>query len=167
MTIEQQAAAVERFVTGVVDRFGYEGTTTTVRIEDEYVLVDVVGDDLGLLVGPRGRTLDAFQELARTVVQRRGDEQGARVVLDVAGFRAKRTAALESFVRRAASEVLEQGAPRALEPMSAADRKVVHDTAATIEGLETVSEGFDPQRYVVLRPTGAGAAGGPADDTET
>ena len=114
MTVEEQVELVGTFVRGVVERFGYEATTTT-RIEDDRLYVDVTGEDLGLLIGPRGSTLDALQELARTVVQRRGDERALRVVVDVAGFRARRAAALESLTRRRAAEVLEAdcGSPRA------------------------------------------------------
>jgi spoIIIJ-associated protein len=151
MSVEQQAATAGEFVRGVVELFDPEATTS-VAVDEDVVRVAVSGDDLGLLVGPRGVTLDALQELTRTVVQRRGEEHGTRIVVDVAGFRARRTSALESFVRRVAADVLASGVPEALEPMSASDRKVVHDTAGTIEGIETISEGVDPRRYVVIRP---------------
>lgn len=157
MSVESQAAAAVAFVNGVVERFGLEAGTE-VRTDEEHVFVSVSGADLGLLVGPRGATLDALQELTRTVVQRRGEEHTTRVVVDVAGYRAKRTAALEAFVRRVAIEVLESGAPQALEPMNPADRKVVHDTANGIDGVDTTSEGVEPSRYVVIRPTAAGPA---------
>lgn len=164
MTIEEQASLVGKFVTGVVERFGYEQATTTVRVDDDHILVDVTGDELGLLIGPRGRTLDALQELARTVVQRRGDEGGTRVVVDVAGFRAKRTAALEAFARRIADQVIERGEPQALEAMSAADRKVVHDAITGIDGVTTSSEGVEPHRYVVLHPAAPASGAEPAED---
>jgi spoIIIJ-associated protein len=163
MTIEEQASLVEQFVTGVVERFGYDQATTTVRVDEDHILVDVTGDELGLLIGPRGRTLDALQELARTVVQRRGEEGGTRVVVDVAGFRAKRTAALEAFVRRVADQVVERGESQALEAMSAADRKVVHDAITGIDGVTTSSEGVEPNRYVVLHPAGPAAGSEPAE----
>lgn len=157
MTIEEQSETVRAFVAGVVERFGLEAATTA-RVEDGEILVDVTGNDLGLLIGQRGATLESLQELARTVIQRRSEEHAARVTLDVAGFRAKRTAALEQFTRRVAAEVLEQGVPQRLEPMSASDRKIVHDTVTGIEGVETSSEGLEPRRYVVIRPVGAVAA---------
>ncbi|HLI16358.1 MAG TPA: RNA-binding cell elongation regulator Jag/EloR [Acidimicrobiales bacterium] len=159
MTVEQEAELVGAFVRGVVERFGFDATTS-VRVEDDAVAVEVDGDDLGLLIGPRGATLDALQELARTVLQRRGGEQrAARVSVDVAGFRARRAAALAAFARRAAAEVLETGETQALEPMSAADRKIVHDAVNPIEGVETASEGVEPGRYVVIRPAARRAAG--------
>jgi len=150
MSVEQQAEQVTTFVQGVVDRFGVTATTTA-RIEDNYIFVEVNGDDLGLLIGQRGATIDALQELARTVVQHRSEEQTARVILDVAGFRAKRAAALGEFVRRVAEEVKSTGVAQALEPMGAPDRKIVHDTVNDIDGVATTSEGVDPRRYVVIR----------------
>lgn len=150
MTVEQQAEVVEAFVQGVVDRFGVTANTA-VRTEDRHIFVEVTGDDLGLLIGQRGVTLDALQELARTVIQRRSDDQTARVSLDISGFRAKRAAALEEFVGRIADEVKATGVAQALEPMVASDRKIVHDTINAIDGVATTSEGVEPHRYVVVR----------------
>ncbi len=152
MSVDQQAETAGTFVRGVVECFGVEAATA-VEVEDALVTVAVTGEDLGLLIGPRGATLDALQELTRTVVQRRGEEHGTRIVVDVAGFRARRTAALESFVRRVADDVAASGTPEVLEPMSAADRKVVHDTVNSIDGVETSSEGVEPRRFVVIRPS--------------
>jgi len=157
MSVDQQAEIAGAFVRGVVENFGLEATTD-VHTNDENIAVEVTGEDLGLLVGPRGATLDALQELTRTVVQRRGEEHGTRIVVDVAGFRARRAAALESFTRRVVDEVLASGASEALEPMSASDRKIVHDVVNGIDGVETTSEGTDPRRYVVVRPMGTAAA---------
>jgi spoIIIJ-associated protein len=154
MTVEQQGESVQKFVAGVVEHFGFDAATT-VRVEEGEIFVDVNGEELGLLVGPRGATLDSLQELARTVIQRRTEEHAARVTVDVAGFRARRTAALETFVQRIAREVITNGVAEALEPMSAADRKIVHDTINTIDGAVTTSEGVEPRRYVVIRPSTA------------
>jgi len=149
--IEEQAAAAERFTQGLVDAFDLGGQVKSI-IDDDVVLVDVTGDGLGLLVGPKGATLHAIEELVRTVVQRQTDGHGVRIHVDVAGYRAKRRAALADFTRDLAEKVAETGRPQALEPMSASDRKVVHDTAAEIDGITTVSEGEDPRRRVILRP---------------
>ena len=149
--IEEQAAAAERFTQGLVDAFDLGAQAKSV-IDDDVVVVDVTGDNLGLLVGPKGATLQAIEELVRTVVQRQTDGHGARIHVDVAGYRAKRRDALEEFTRVLAAEVVESGRPKRLEPMSASDRKVVHDTAAEIDGVATESEGEDPRRRVVLRP---------------
>ena len=149
--IEEQARAAEDFTRGLVDAFDLGAQVDTV-IEDDTVLVEVTGDNLGLLVGPRGVTLTAIEELVRTVVQRQTDGHGARIHVDVAGYRAKRRDALEEFTRKLAAEVLETGRSKRLDPMSASDRKVVHDTVAEIDGVATESEGEDPRRRVVLRP---------------
>jgi spoIIIJ-associated protein len=149
--IEEQAAAAERFTQGLVDAYDMGAQAKSV-IDDDVVVVEVTGDNLGLLVGPKGATLHAIEELVRTVVQRQTDGHGVRIHVDVAGYRAKRRAALAEFTRTLAEKVLETGRPQALEPMSASDRKVVHDTAAEIDGITTASEGEDPRRRVVLRP---------------
>ncbi len=149
--IEEQAAAAERFTQGLVDAFDLGAQAKSV-IDDDVVVVDVTGENLGLLVGPKGATLQAIEELVRTVVQRQTDGHGVRIHVDVAGYRAKRRAALADFTRNLAEKVLETGKAQALEPMSASDRKVVHDTAGEIDGITTVSEGEDPRRRVVLRP---------------
>jgi spoIIIJ-associated protein len=149
--IEDQAAAAERFTQGLVDAFDMGAQAKSV-IDEDVVVVEVTGANLGLLVGPKGATLHAIEELVRTVVQRQTDGHGVRIHVDVAGYRAKRRAALAEFTRTLAEKVLETGRPQALEPMSASDRKVVHDTAAEIDGIATASEGEDPRRRVVLRP---------------
>jgi spoIIIJ-associated protein len=149
--IEEQAAAAERFTQGLVDAFALGAQAKSV-IDDDVVIVDVTGDNLGLLVGPKGATLQAIEELVRTVVQRQTDGHGVRIHVDVAGYRAKRREALAEFTRSLAEKVLETGRAQALEPMSASDRKVVHDTAGEIDGITTISEGEDPRRRVVLRP---------------
>jgi spoIIIJ-associated protein len=149
--IEEQAEAAETFTQGLVDAFEL-GARAQSSIDDDAVLVDVTGENLGLLVGPKGATLHAIEELVRTVVQRQTDGHGVRIHVDVAGYRAKRREALADFTRDLAGKVVETGRAQALEPMSASDRKVVHDTAAEIEGVLTESEGEDPRRRVVLRP---------------
>ena len=148
--IEEQAAAAEEFTRGLVEAFDLGGTVSTV-IDDDVVTVQVDGENLGLLVGPKGATLHAIEELVRTVVQRQTDGHGVRIHVDVAGYRAKRRVALEGFTKKLVDKVLETGKAQALEPMSAADRKVVHDTAATFDGIMTESDGEEPRRRVVIR----------------
>lgn len=151
-SVQEQATAAEEFLSGLVVAFGLNGTVTSEEV-DEAVEVRIEGDDLGLLIGPKGRTLWAIQELTKTVVQRQqGGGLSTRIRVDVAGYREKRKAALERFTQDAAAAVLESGQARALEPMGAADRKVVHDTVNDIEGVATRSEGEDPRRKVVIVP---------------
>lgn len=154
MSIEAQAELAEEFVKGVIARFGLAAETTR-EITDDTVRIDVTGENLGLLIGPRGTTADALQELTRTAVQRRSDEYGVRIVVDVGGYRLRRAAALRQFAERVAAEVMSSGEPQALDPMNPADRKVVHDAVNEIAGVRTTSEGEEPRRFVVIHPTSA------------
>jgi spoIIIJ-associated protein len=165
MSIETQQQLACDFVKEVVARFGIDATTSARRTEDGDIYISVDGNNLGLLVGPKGATVEALQELTRTVVQRHTDEHTSRIVVDVGGYRERRAAALRQFVLEAASDVLRTGVPEALEPMSPSDRKVVHDTVNELEGLETISEGLEPRRYVVIRLSSASAVDS-AEDPE-
>jgi spoIIIJ-associated protein len=148
--VERQAETAVEFTAGLVEAFGAKAGVTD-EIDEDTITVRIDGADLGLLVGPKGATLNAIEELVRAVVQRETGGHGARIHVDVAGYRAKRRAALEDFTRQLVAKVLETGDEQALESMAAADRKVVHDTVAEIDGVETTSEGEDPRRYVVIR----------------
>ena len=142
----------EAFVRGLLDTFGSTYEVVRQQVDDETVEIAVEGQDLGLLIGQRGQTLSAVQELARTVVQRRAPGHHGRVVVDVSGYRRHRREALERFTRDVAEQVVASGVPRVLEPMPPADRKVVHDTVNTIDGVATSSEGEEPRRRVVISP---------------
>jgi spoIIIJ-associated protein len=155
MSIETQQELATDFVREVVARFGIDATTSARRTEDDGIYISVDGDNLGLLVGPKGATVEALQELTRTVVQRHTEEHTSRIVVDVGGYRERRAAALRQFVLEVAADVLRTGVSEALEPMSPSDRKVVHDTVNDLEGLETTSEGLEPRRYVIIRPASA------------
>ncbi|MET0158435.1 MAG: RNA-binding cell elongation regulator Jag/EloR [Acidimicrobiales bacterium] len=151
-SVQEQAAAAEEFLSGLVEAFGLTADVSSEEV-DEAVEVRIDGNDLGLLIGPKGRTLWALQELTKTVVQRQqGGGLSTRIRVDVAGYRERRKAALERFTQDAAAAVLDSGQARALEPMGAADRKVVHDTVNDIDGVVTRSEGEDPRRRVVIAP---------------
>jgi spoIIIJ-associated protein len=156
VTVEEQGAMVEEFLAGLVAAFGYDATVASTKVDDDTVEVSADGEDMGLLVGPKGATLQAIHDLSRTVVQRQasGHHEG-RVRIDVGGYREKRRAALERFTQKVAEEVVSSGTERVLEPMSPADRKVVHDTATSIDGVRTSSEGDEPRRRVVIHPDGA------------
>lgn len=153
LTLEEQGTRAKEFVVGLVEEFGLEADVTIDEVDDETVLVAAHGDDLGLLVGPRGATLTAIQDLARTYVQRQSDARTNRILVDVGGYREKRSAALRRFAENIAAEVKEQGEERELEPMSPPDRKVIHDTVNEIEGVSTRSAGEEPNRFVVIEPS--------------
>ena len=178
LSLEEQGEAAREFVAGLVAEIGLEAETSVRVVDEDTVEVAVDGPELGILVGPGGATLQALQELARTYVQKRTGGHSDRVLVDVAGYRARRADALQRFTKQIAEEVLASGAPRALEPMSAADRKVVHDTINELAGLATRSEGEDPRRYIVISLASGEAGGGDgaaeaevdagdADDIET
>jgi spoIIIJ-associated protein len=150
--VDEQVEQAVDFTRGLVEAFGAKATVESHLEDEDTVLVDVTGDNLGLLVGPRGATLAAIDELVRTVVQRQTGGHGVRVHVDVAGYRAKRREALAEFARQLAERVREEAGAQALEPMSASDRKVVHDVVAEMEGVSTISEGEEPRRRVVIRP---------------
>lgn len=152
---EDQERTAQEFLEGVLGAFDMTGSVSVVEeaADDDAIELSVSGDELGLLVGQKGITLNALQELTRTVVQRKADgAKTDRLRVDVAGYRARRTVALQGFTRTIAADVLESGTEKLLEPMGPADRKVVHDTVNDIEGVETGSEGEEPRRRVVIRP---------------
>lgn len=152
--LAEQGEVVRGFLEDLLDAFGLDGQVTATPIEDDdAVELAVSGGDLGLLIGPKGATLQAIQELSRSVLQRQAPgESHARVRLDVSGYRARRKEALSAFVLTVADEVRSTGARKALEPMSPADRKVVHDAINEVEGVHTISEGEDARRRVVIIP---------------
>lgn len=134
---------------------GTEGARTTVSIElpapEEFTpATSVAGGDLQRLVGSNGEVLEALQELTRLAVLRETGER-SRLMLDIAGHRARRRAELAELGRRTAEDVQRSGEPARLSPMTAFERKVVHDAAAAA-GLVSESEGDEPQRRVVIRP---------------
>jgi spoIIIJ-associated protein len=154
LTLDQQGEAAQEFLSGLIREFGLDATVGFAEIDEDTVQVAADGDDLGLLVGPRGATLAAVQDLTRTFVQRQSENRTDRILVDVGGYREKRTAALRRFTEGIVDEVKNSGSERALEPMSPADRKVIHDTVNEIEGVETRSDGVEPSRYVVIQPAG-------------
>jgi spoIIIJ-associated protein len=152
LTLEQQGDAAKEFVSAVIEKFGLTASIEVRELDEDTVEVVAGGDDLGLLVGPRGATLSALQDLTRTFVQRQSVSRTDRILIDVAGYREKRTAALRRFTRGIVDEVKESGEERALEPMTPADRKVVHDAVNEIDGVQTRSEGEEPSRHIVIEP---------------
>lgn len=159
LSMEEQGRIAEQFVVGLLERFKAPAQTSVREVDDDTVEIEVNGSELGLLIGPKGQTLQAVQELTRTVVQRKSVARTGRIHVDIAGYRSKRREALERFTTQVANDVIATGVQRVLEPMSAADRKVVHDTANEIDGVRTVSEGEDPRRRVVIIPESAAAEG--------
>jgi spoIIIJ-associated protein len=144
--------ALETRVRVVVERvpgaFG-AGATVDAREGDEEVLVTCTGGDLGLLIGKHGQTIDALQYVCNAILFRGG--QGKPVTVDAAGYRERRRAALEAIALRAADRA-GRGERVALEPMTAVERKVVHERLKDVAGVATTSEGTEPNRHVVVLP---------------
>src|SRR5437667_3333679 len=151
--LEEQADAVADFVEELLGQMNVDAIAEPAQQGDRFY-VDVLEappEDLALLIGKNGQTLDAIQELVRQVVGRRLDER-IRVLVDVEDYRKRRAARLVERAQDAAERALETGQPQSLEAMGALDRKIVHDAVAEIDGVESGSEGEDPDRHVVVRP---------------
>jgi len=145
------AAEAEKFLDGLLEALGLEGTTA-VETDGDELEVTLEGPNLGVLIGPRGTTLLAVQDLVRVASQRRIGDHSTRLRLDISGYRQKRREALARFALQQAEEVVTSGEARALEPMPSADRKVIHDSLVGREDVMTRSEGDDPYRRVVIAP---------------
>jgi spoIIIJ-associated protein len=152
VSVDEVRDAAVQFVHGLTDAFGLEAAVGA-RIEGSEIEVDVTGESLGLLIGPGGRTLLGIQDLARVAAQRRLGDHDTRLRVDVAGYREKRRQALERFARTVAEQVKESGVARSLDPMPSADRKVLHDALAEIDGVVSRSEGEEPHRRVIVAPS--------------
>ena len=151
VTPDEVGAAAVTFMDGLTEAFGFDGSTT-LQVNDLELHVDVAGSELGLLVGPGGRTLNAIQDLARVSAQRRLGDHDTRLRVDVAGYRERREAALASFAREVAEQVRTSETPRSLEAMTSSDRKVVHDVLNDEAGVASRSVGEDPDRRIIVDP---------------
>jgi spoIIIJ-associated protein len=145
-----QAEAARTFLQGLTATMGLQADVEASAGRDS-ALVELTGTELALLIGRHGTTLEALQEVTRAAVQREVGER-AFVNLDVEGYRARRRAILERRARSAAAKVRRSGKPQALEPMPAYERKVVHDVLTRFQGVQTSSDGEEPNRRVVISP---------------
>jgi spoIIIJ-associated protein len=152
VTPQEVGDAAVSFMAELTEAFGVEGASTDLTVDGTDLDVRVTGGELGLMVGPGGRTLTAIQDLVRVAAQRRLGDHDTRLRIDIGGYREKRRAALEQFAGKVAAQVIESGKAKALEPMPSSDRKAVHDAIIEIEGVTSRSEGDDPMRRVVITP---------------
>ncbi|GIL27381.1 Jag family protein [Actinocatenispora comari] len=137
------------YIEGLLDILDYDGDIDEL-VQSGRPVVELVGDDLDPLIGQRGATLEALQELARLAVfQHTGSP--SRLLLDVGGFRAARRKELGAIAKNAVEKVREHGDPVKLEPMSAFERKCVHDVINELSDVESESEGVEPHRQIVVR----------------
>ena len=150
--LEDQADTAADFLEELLGHMGIEAVAEP-NTHGDHMYVDIVGedeDDMALLIGRHGQTLDAIQELMRMVVGRHLDER-VRVIVDVQDYRKRRETRLEEKAREVAERVLRTGTEEALEPMNPFERKIVHDAVAEVDGVESASRGEEPDRAVVIR----------------
>jgi spoIIIJ-associated protein len=150
--LEEQADLAADFVEDLLAKMGIDATAEPNVVNDR-MYVDIVGDDeddMALLIGRHGATLEAIQELTRMVVGRRLDER-TRVIIDVEDYRKRREERMIDRALQVARRVLETGQEEALDPMNPYERKLIHDAVADLGGLETSSRGEEPERSVVIR----------------
>jgi spoIIIJ-associated protein len=147
---EEPAERVRAIVARVVHALGLHATVD-IDESDEEIRATVNGDDLGLLIGKHGSTIDALQHLVFRAAFR-GDTERKQVTVDAAGYRERREGALHRMADRAAAEALQYSRPVELEPMRATERKVVHTYLSERHDVETHSEGDEPDRRLVVSP---------------
>ena len=150
--LEEQADVAADFVEELLSRMDIEATAEP-NPHGGHMYVDIVGDDeddMALLIGRHGQTLEAIQELTRLAVGRRLDER-VRVIVDVENYRKRREDRLAQKAQEIARRVAKTGREEELEPMNPFERKIVHDAVAEVPGVESSSLGEEPNRFVVIR----------------
>jgi len=145
------AGEVRELVERIADATGVTGRVD-VREDDEAITLTVAGPALGMLIGRPGQTFDAIQYLVNAIVYRRHEDDRKLVVVDAAGYRARRQASLEALAVRSAQRAVQDGEAVELDPMTAIERKIVHLRLKEFAGVETSSEGTEPNRFVVVNP---------------
>jgi spoIIIJ-associated protein len=150
-TAEGEPAIAGELLERVVAALGVDARVDVVEEADE-VVATVTGGDLGVLIGRHGQMIDALQYLANAIAHRAVGDERRRIVVDAAGYRARRSATLESVARRSAEQAAATGRRVELEPMSAVERRIVHEALKDDPEVETASEGVEPNRYVVVLP---------------
>jgi spoIIIJ-associated protein len=148
----RQSEIAADYIEGLLDILDFDGDIDEL-VQNGRPMVEVVGARLNNLIGARGATLEALQELSRLAVYRQTGEP-SRLLLDVGGFRAARRKELVAVAKNAAEKVKQHGESVRLEPMTAFERKCVHDVINALTGVESESEGVDPSRRIVVRAVG-------------
>jgi spoIIIJ-associated protein len=149
--VEADTERAGDFLEGLLDALDVDGDITT-WVDDSGGHVDLEGSDLDVLVGSNGETLDALQELTRIAVLRQSKRR-VRLLLDINGYRSRHREQLTAVVKAMAERVITSRENHEFEPMTPAERKIVHDAVAAIDGVRTESLGEEPYRRVVIRPT--------------
>ncbi len=149
--VEGEAAVARELLERVVHALDVDARVEVTE-SDEEVVATVTGGDLGVLIGRHGQMIDALQYLANAMAHRSVGDDRRRIVVDAAGYRARRSATLETLARRSAEQASATGRRVELEPMSAVERRLVHEALKDDPEVETTSEGVEPNRYVVVLP---------------
>jgi spoIIIJ-associated protein len=144
-------AEVREVLERILDAIGVRAQIS-LQEDDETLVASLGGRELGLVIGKHGQTIDAMQYLVNAIVWRGQVDGRKQVVVDAAGYRARREATLESLAVRSAERVVSSGRSVDLEPMTAVERKVVHLRLKDFPGVATRSEGTEPNRFVVIEP---------------
>jgi spoIIIJ-associated protein len=150
LELEREGEIAADYLEGLLDILDLDGDLD-LDVEGDRAIVEIVGRELDSLVGPKGATLEALQELTRLAVLQQTGER-SRLMLDIGGFRARRRAELTKLGETVAKRVAETGEREQLSAMSPFERKVVHDAVAGVEGVVSESEGEEPQRRIVVLP---------------
>jgi spoIIIJ-associated protein len=148
---EDPAERLRDLLEKVVDVLDLDAEVEVVA-EDDTLRGSIEGEELGVLIGRHGQTIDALEHVATRIALRGIDGERPRVIVDAAGYRARRAEALELQAEKAASEAMRFGRPVALDAMVASERKVVHEYLRDRHDIETYSEGEEPDRHLVVTP---------------
>lgn len=153
LDIDLARSDVEGFAAGLIEAFGVPAEVSVVKNEDDILEVNITGENLGRLIGPRGGMVSAIEELCRTRLQHLANgDRTPRLRVDVGGYRALRSEHLAALVDETIAKVKETGQPHLLDVVLANERKQVHDQVGEHEGVATRSEGEDPNRKVAVIP---------------
>jgi len=145
---EKPADKVKNFLEGLLPRMNVAGGVGVAE-QDEWLRVDIAGEDLGVIIGKRGQTLDAIQYLSG-IIANKNSEKRARVVVDAEGYRQRREEALQGLAKRLADRVRRSGEDIMLEPMSPQERRIIHSTLQANPYVTTRSEGEEPFRKIII-----------------
>lgn len=139
-----------QFLNNVVPFMGGKNLQFQVRHEEDQTIIELQGDGLGLVIGRHGQTLDSLQFLLNIAVNRMVKES-VHFILDAENYRAKRKETLERLALQSADRVIRSGKPLRLEAMKAYERKIIHTALQDSDEVETMSEGTEPNRYVMIK----------------
>jgi spoIIIJ-associated protein len=149
---ETPAEAVTKYIEAIVEHIGQSVEVNVTQVDDRTMEIQLAGDDLAILIGKRGHTLNALQYLANLVANKAADHK-MKIVLDAEDYRSRRQEALEHLAERMAARAVRERKSLQLDPMPAYERKIIHTSLQNYPGITTSSNGEEPVRYVVIHPS--------------